>query len=542
MNRLSKEAFPNWARQISPVEDRSGSTLSRNHLFVLMGGYFAVAAIGLAHHEMWGDELQAWMLARDSRSIPDLLHNMRDEGHPAAWHVLLFLLSRFTRDPAAMQILHLVLATATIFVIVRWAPFTVLQKTLLAFGYFFIYEYAVISRGYVLGALALFGICAALPLRKRSYLPLAFPLVVLANTSAYGLLLAFALGAMLLAEWATDRHLRADFAGSTWDPWLALVLAVAGGVAAMVQLLPPYDSDFSAPAVAARVGWSRWRVADSLSAVWSGYVPIPLLSTPHRWDTNLLADGGRWPLFAAMLLSVALLLAAVVLLARTPYALLFFLLGSGGVVAFTYLVWGGNTRHYGHTFLVLLASLWIARSSSLTETLVAPLRGLHLRVSPWRNWWLTILLVLQMIAGAILYLEDLRKPFSIAKRTASFLQESGLDTLPIVGSPSLPASALAGHLDRQFFDLANGRFGAFVAWGFKGGKEIQAVSTVDRARSLVTSETPTLLLALGDSLPEDARDSGVRPVAYFAPGIVPGERYYLYLVRRKLAPASEQPR
>ncbi len=75
--------------------------------------------------------------------------------------------------------------------------------------------------------------------------------------------------------------------------------------------------------------------------------------------------------------------------------------------------------------------------------------------------------------------EDLRKPFSIAERTASFLQQSGLGTLPIAGSPSLPTSALAGHLDREIFDLDKRRFGTFVAWGSKGGNELQAVGTVD---------------------------------------------------------------
>lgn len=507
---------------------------------VLMGVYFIVVAVGIARHEMWGDELQAWMLARDSSSIPQLLHNMRYEGHPAAWHLLLFLVSRFTRDPVAMQLLHLALATATVFVTVRWAPFSVLQKTLLAFGYFFIYEYAVISRGYVLGALALFVICAAFPSRKRSYLPLALPLVVLANTSAYGFLLAFALGAMFLAEWATDRNLRAEFTGARWDPLLALVLAIAGGVAAMVQLVPPPDSDTSA-ALAGAAGWSRWRAAYSLSTVWSGYVPIPLLSTPHRWGTNLLAEGGPWPLFAATLLSVALLTATVLLLARTPYALLFFLLGSGGVVAFTYLylVRGGGTRHYGHLFLVLVASLWIARISRPTERPLAPFRGFRLRAPSWRNSWLTAILVLQVIAGAILYLEDLRKPFSTAERTASFLQGSDLGTLPIAGSPSLAASALAGHLDREIFDLDKGRFGTFVAWGVKGGKEMQPAGAVDRARPLLTSEIPSLLLALGDSLPQNARDPSVRLVGYFAPGIWAGERYYLYLVQRNLDPTTE---
>jgi hypothetical protein len=36
----------------------------------------------LAHHEMWRNELQAWLLARDSDSLAELWRNTRYEEHP----------------------------------------------------------------------------------------------------------------------------------------------------------------------------------------------------------------------------------------------------------------------------------------------------------------------------------------------------------------------------------------------------------------------------------------------------------------------------
>ena len=514
------------------VVDHAAPTLPHRRLMLLVSAYFVFVAIGLSRHEMWGDEMQAWMLARNSGSIPELLHNMRYEGHPAAWHLILFLLSRFTPDPVAMQVLHLALATGTIFVVVRWSPFTALQKTLLVFGYFFIYEYAVISRAYVLGALALFCACAAFPLRKRSYLPLALPIVLLANTSVYGLFLAFALSAMLLVERRMDRHFRAGFAGSRWDPLLALVLVVVGGVAAAAQMIPPSDAALPAIPSAEALQWSPWRAAHSLSTVWRAYVPVPLLSTPHNWDTNLLADGGYWSLLAAVLLSAALLTGTVLLLARTPYALLLFILGSGGIIAFTYLRYVGSTRHYGHIFLLLIASVWIARVSSVREGTSRSLRAIDPRVPSWGNPWLTGVLVTQVAAGGIVYQQDLWKPFSAAQETAGFLRQSRLGAIPMAGSPPLATTALAGYLDRSVFFLDHERFGTFVVWGESGTKAHSAEEMMERARSLLTSVTPVLLLVLNDSLPEGARGGEIRPVAHFGPGIVQGEQYYLYLMRR----------
>ncbi|MEW6733270.1 MAG: hypothetical protein AB1489_18220, partial [Acidobacteriota bacterium] len=83
--------------------------------------FLLLGLIGLNHHEMWGDELQAWLIARDSQSIPDLFHNLRYEGHPALWHIGLYLLSRFTHDPIAMQVFHLLLATTAIYIFTRFS-------------------------------------------------------------------------------------------------------------------------------------------------------------------------------------------------------------------------------------------------------------------------------------------------------------------------------------------------------------------------------------------------------------------------------------
>ena len=76
--------------------------------------YALVLAFGLAHHEMWRDELQAWLLARDSAGPADLFANLKYEGHPALWHLLLMPLTRLTASPVAMQALHLVIASTTV--------------------------------------------------------------------------------------------------------------------------------------------------------------------------------------------------------------------------------------------------------------------------------------------------------------------------------------------------------------------------------------------------------------------------------------------
>src|SRR6185295_16116847 len=117
--------------------------------------------------------MQAWMLASHSRSPVELLHNMRYEGHPALWHLLVFVITRFTRRPEAMQLLNLAFAAGAVWLVARFAPFSRRVCALFAFGYFPLYEYGIISRNYAIGLLFLVAFCALRAARPRAWLPLS---------------------------------------------------------------------------------------------------------------------------------------------------------------------------------------------------------------------------------------------------------------------------------------------------------------------------------------------------------------------------------
>ena len=153
----------------------------------------------LIHHPLWRDELQTWMIARSSHSVAELLYMKRYEGHPDLWFLLLYFLSRLTANPMAMQILHLFIAAATVYVVARFAPLTCFQKVLFAFGYFPFFEYATISRNYGIGMLLVFCFCAAYRAGpKKNYLWLSIVLSLLAQTSVYSLIIAIAFSLIIV--------------------------------------------------------------------------------------------------------------------------------------------------------------------------------------------------------------------------------------------------------------------------------------------------------------------------------------------------------
>ena len=78
------------------------------------------------------------------------------------WHLLLMPVTRVTDSPVGMQVLHWGIASAAVYLMVRYAPMRPLHKALVPFGYFPLAEYGVMARSYAPGLLCIFAACALL--------------------------------------------------------------------------------------------------------------------------------------------------------------------------------------------------------------------------------------------------------------------------------------------------------------------------------------------------------------------------------------------
>ena len=143
------------------------------------------------HHELWGDEIHSWNIAKASGSFFELISNTRYEGHPPVWYIILWTISKFTHDPFAIQVIHLVIAWLIVFVVLFYSPFPFIIRILIPFGYFFLFEYSVLSRNYAIGILIAFIICIIIHKNfKGKILLYYFLLFLLSNTHLLSLLLA----------------------------------------------------------------------------------------------------------------------------------------------------------------------------------------------------------------------------------------------------------------------------------------------------------------------------------------------------------------
>lgn len=484
----------------------------RGRFPVLLTIAFAVlGGIGLARHEMWRDELQAWLIPAGSSSPVELIHNLRYEGHPALWHFLLWIVSRFTSNPESMQVVHLVISAAAIYVFARYAPFPRLVRALFVFGYYPLYEYTVISRNYGLGMLLLFAACALLPTRRRTYFPLAGALGLLANANPYAWLIAVVFAGTLVLEAMLDPELRREAARRPGDSALSLLLFIAAAVVAVAQMMPPPDGGY---ATAWYVTWRTPRLLRVFATVARAWLPFPDPAEPNPWNSNLLF---RLQTGVTAVIGLALIAAVVVALRRSRTALLLYLSGTAALLGFTYFKYLGYARHHGAYFLLLIACLWLARAD-------APRR---------REILLSLLLVVHLIAGVWLYAADLRRPFSAAKEAADFLSAPEYRRMLVIGSQDMYTTPIAGYLGRPLFYAETRRLGTYVLWNEERAGRVGFREMCRVLRRQLRQHPEGVLMVTNQRAPVCGARMPPEELTSFQDGLLPEERFRVYRIRMR---------
>ena len=74
--------------------------------FIILFVYLFITIFALFHHEIWRDEAQAWCLVRDLNFF-EIVNNIKIEGHPCIWYLILFPLTRLHLPVESMQILSI---------------------------------------------------------------------------------------------------------------------------------------------------------------------------------------------------------------------------------------------------------------------------------------------------------------------------------------------------------------------------------------------------------------------------------------------------
>jgi hypothetical protein len=438
----------------SDPEDRSPVPILLAIWFV-----WTVAMIVLiTAHEPWRDELQAWAIARSSGNPIELIANLRYEGHPPLWYLILWPVAKVVPGLAGLKVATVVLGSAATWVVLRFMPVSIWIRVAILFGYFPLYEYGAISRSYTATWLCL---VLALWLAHRSRVApwmIAIALGALAFTTALAVPLAFAIALALWGgqRWASPDRRPADRRW-IWAFGSLLAAVVLYGIVVKRTSFGSISSAFSAPLVAA--------------------APISPLTTHRFWGNLPVRSLGG----LGAILGIALAVALAWLLRRTISARTIWVVSTLGF--FVVLAESGRSaapRFAGLVWMGAIAAVWFAAAERQRipraqrqpiHTTVKAACVLVLAGSLWAAGWAAWI--------------DSTTTFNGGKTAADWIVERANGPFVILcGGSAAVCSSVSIGLDVPVYMTADADPFTFVDYGPGWKKHLEAIDLPDAAANL----------------------------------------------------------
>ena len=429
--------------------------------------WIAMTSAAGASHEMWRDEADAWLFARDG-NFAQLTDWTRHAGTPALWYLILAPVARSGLPVESQQVLHLVVAAAAVAILFFRAPFSRSTKLLGAFGYFLGYEYSTIVRTYALSILLLFALAA---LHRKRPLLYACLLALLFNTNAQG----FCIGAALVVVFVL--HLRKP---------LPISIVALGALAAWWQVRAPADPMQAGSVRAFNPSAFPWTITNAF---------LPRVGT-----------------ILGFLLGMAVLLALTLVLRRSREALLVLWLSIAAMGVIYSWIWIGGLRHAGFVLIAVLVAVWIGEGDSVPAALL-----------------LNLSLLVSVVVFAVSWRQDMLWPYSGAKEMAAFIRAQKLEQVPIGAHNLTQSEAVLAYLPpRRFWYAGLGRDGSYMTWdaAFERALDMPYPVAEQRAREHFAGQRWLLLFNV--EMPDPAAH-GFRLLHVTPPAFAyPDERFWLY--------------
>jgi hypothetical protein len=417
-----------------PERPRQRSASATRDLLLALP-FLALVYVQIAHHVMWRDELNALAIAWNSPTIPSLFWHIHREGHPWLWYLILWIPSRFTQSVLLLKVVQGIVSTAIILFVALRSPFRTWEKALVLAGYFFVFEYTVLSRMY--GVMLLFFVVYlwGRAMKPESPIPSAVLLGLIASVDTIGIMLSFA----LLLEYAYTAFMRRRtsplFSRKTASAALAIYAAIL--LLAVWSARPAADISW-------RTTGRPFKDAKSMSHLYDAFlhytilpfIPVKSPRSHFFWNPDLHV-GGHLYMFAYTMAMLVILGMLYISFRKQRNLLLLIGLSILAGTAFRHFIYPGYERHFGIVFLAFLAAAWIVRAESPSLLPMA----------------VYILLAISVLSGVWATIGSWKRPFSYNQAAAQWIVANHLENMPLVGEEDTSVIGVAEYLQRPIYQI-----------------------------------------------------------------------------------------
>ncbi len=458
------------------------------------------------------DEAHHFLLAKDSNSFLELYKNAAYEGHPLLWNGLLFLITRFSSELFYMQLLNISIMAICVYLFVTHAPFKKLFSVLIVFGYFFIYEYNIISRNYAISLLCLTLVFIQLNKSKQNHLLIAISLLLLSYTHIYSILITIPLCVILV------------FLNKTSNIKYIYTGIIIFNILILYSLKTPADHFLFKIDTDPYLSYKRFSKAYSIYL--KGFLPIPDFTVPKVWNTNLIVALSK--VFATVL-SVVFAFIPFYIFRKEKLILFFFYFSTLAICSFIYLSpLIVAIRYCGFIFVILIFSFWLHKILYPNRSFNS---SLHKKIA-------LVVLILHVLSGLLLYITDIGQPFSNSKNVANYLKEKKIQNKNIYLSNLSSGPPISAYLNKKIIYLETEENSSYCKWN--SWPFIITKTHLSEKINRLIKDTSVLILNhsyiknnLNDSVLDVLENYTILDSAQFNYGMVTSEKYSVYYVSKK---------
>lgn len=202
---------------------------------VIMLCYSIITFIILLFHESWRDEAQAWLIARDLNII-DIFVQMKYEGHPVIWYLILVPFAKLGLPYIFVKIVSWLICNIAVWLILKKAPFNLILKILFIFSMPMIYLYPSISRSYCLIPLAITIVAIYFGQRHEKTIQYILSILFIANTHVimYGMV-----GILLLLFYIEEliQNRKTNSKEQKKKVYISLIVIIVGLILTLIPIL-----------------------------------------------------------------------------------------------------------------------------------------------------------------------------------------------------------------------------------------------------------------------------------------------------------------
>ncbi len=479
--------------------------------FIVAIVYVVVGYFGLTHHELWLDEANTYLSVRDTHGLEEFYNVFRYEGNPLLWFILVKFITTMGCGVEAMQVSHLLLMAGAIYILWKFSPFKVWEKLAISLGYFFMYEYSMISRNYALGILLLF--VALVLFERKKFVPAVLVCLFCFQTHLHFFLLSLVLSAVCIVF--LRKQIKKQLLGF-------LILIIFLGIGLLYLQIKD----------AGEHGYFQYTQFSPFSRVVIQRAFIMPLRAffPIGDPISFSRDGNLILSLPRLLILIPALIAFVYpffILKRNKLGFVYYAI----ILVFILFLSCMSAqpaiqiRHCGTIWLGFLVALWVCRSHLTVN-------ASHNSYYPnkFGNFFLYLSFGIHIYMTSLVIYMDIKYPFSEGKNVAQWITENCKDEFIVCGH-HFNGPPISVYLNREFYYPERKETGTYCLWNTNPFM-ISKFELKRQLEELMVEKKSSFILVLNDpkELPENNDIYFTETLISFNNSIVSSENFYLYKV------------